>query len=168
MLLLAAAGPDPKLAPLTMALAQAQGRAQAMQLELELETLRQQSVQPTVRLLQRRAQRELASGQRAAALSDLDDAVDLQPDAALLWRERAAARAAGGELDQAAVDLGGALSRDPSDVLAWQTLAEVEEERASWMAAYKAWQHVLSLDPQVEDGAKRLDRLRRHAFGQPA
>ena len=168
MWLLAAAGPDPKLAALTMALAQAQGRSQAMQLELELEAMRQQAVQPMVRLLQRRAQRELAAGQRTAALSDLDDAVDLQPDAALLWRERAAARASGGELDQAAVDLGGALSRDPSDVLAWQTLTGVEEERASWMAAYKAWQHVLSLDPQVEDGAKRLDRLRRHALGQPA
>ncbi len=161
-------GPDSKLAPLTVALAQAQGRTQAMQLEYELEALRQQSVQPMVRLLQRRAQRELAAGQRAAALSDLDDAVGLQPDAALLWRERAAARAAGGELDQAAVDLGGALSRDPADVLAWQSLAGIEEQRASWMAAYQAWQHVLSLDPQVEGGARRLDRLRRHAYGQPA
>ncbi len=168
LLLLTAAGPDPKLAALTVALAQAQGRTQAMQLELELEGLRQQAVQPMVRLLQRRSQRELAAGEHAAALSDLDDAVELQPDAAVLWRERGAARAAGGEPDQAALDLGGALSRDPSDVLAWQTLAAIEEERASWMAAYKAWQHVLSLDPQVEGGAKRLDRLRRRAFGQPA
>ncbi len=168
LLLLAAAAPDPKIASLTTALAAAHGGAQAAQLELELEALRQQSVQPVVRLLQRRAERELAAGQHAAALSDLDDAVGLQPDDAVLWRDRAAARAAGGELDQAAVDLGGALSRDPADVLTWQSLAGVEEERAAWMAAFKAWQHVLSLDPQVEDGPKRLDRLRRHALGQPA
>ncbi len=160
--------PDPRIAALTAALAQARGRTQSMQLEAELEGRRLQSVQPAVRLLLRRSQRERLSGDRRAALSDMDDAVSLQPDNALLWRDRAAARAADGDLDGAVGDLGGALSRDPADVLAWQALAAIEEGRAAWTAAYKAWQHVLGLDPQVQDGAKRLDRLRRHAFGQPA
>lgn len=163
-----AAPPDPKIATLSAALAQARGRVEAMQLEIEIEARRLQSVQPAVRLLQRRAQRELASGDRRAALSDLDDAALLQPDNALLWRERAAARAANGDLDGAVADLGGALSRDPTDALAWQSLAAIEQDRSSWMAAYKAWQHVLSLDPQVRDGSKQLDRLHRRAFGQPA
>ena len=163
-----APAPDPKIAGLSAALAQARGPTQAMQLEVELEALRLQSVQPAVRLLLRRAQRELASGDRHAAVSDLDDAVGLQPDNALLWRERGAARAADGDLDGAVADLGGALSRDPADALAWQSLAAAEQDRSSWMAAYKAWQHVLSLDPQVHDGARQLDLLRRRAFGQPA
>ena len=167
-LLLLGAAPVPSLSDLTAALAQARGRTQAMQLESELETLRLQTVQPAVRLLQRRAQRELMSGQPQAALADADDALSLQPDNALLWRDLAAMHAANGDLEAAIGDLGGALSRDPGDALAWQALATIEEDREAWPAAYKAWQHVLSLDPQVADGAKRLDRLRRRALGQPA
>src|ERR1700712_2949002 len=95
LLLLAAAGPDPKtaaqagsqtaaeIATLAAALAQARSPTDAAKLELELESLRQQSVQPAVRLLVRRGQRELMAGDRRAALSDLDDAVGLQPDNAL-------------------------------------------------------------------------------------
>jgi len=139
-----------------------------MQLELAIESLRQQSVQPAVRLLWRRSQRELVSDQRAAALSDMNDALDLQPENAFLWRERAAVRATAGDLDGAMGDLGVALSRDATDVLSWQALAEIEEGRSAWMEAYKAWQHVISLDPHLPDGQKRLDRLRRHALGQPA
>lgn len=168
LLLLGAASPDPKVAVMVKQLAQARNHAEARQLEIGLEGLRMQSVQPAVRLLQRRSQRELASGNPRAALSDMQDAMGLQPDNALLWREQAAARAANGDFDGAVSDLGGALSRDPDDGLAWQALALFEEDRQAWMAAYKAWQHVLSLDPQVQDGAKRLDRLRRHALGQPA
>src|ERR1700709_622375 len=81
LLLVPAAGPDPKpdprIAALAAALAQARGANQAAGLELELESLRQQSVQPAVRLLVRRGQRELMSGDRRAALSDLDDAIGL-------------------------------------------------------------------------------------------
>lgn len=164
----AAGAADPKLASLVAALAQARGRDQAIELELELEQLREQAVQPTVRLLLRRAQRELAAGDRRAAVGDLDDAAELQPDSALILRERAAARAAAGDLDGAVSDLGVALSRDPDDALAWQVLAGVEEERAAWVAAFKAWQHVVGLDPQLQGGSKRLDRLHRKAFGQPA
>ena len=121
-----------------------------------------------MRLLLRRGQRELAEGNPDAALSDLGDALALQPDDALLWRAHATACAAAGDADGAVADLGGALSRDPADVLAWETLAAIESGRHAWPAAYKAWQHVLGLDPQAEDGAQRLERLRRHAFGQPA
>lgn len=149
-------------------LSQARGAEQATELELEIETLRESVLQPTVRLLMRRAQRELAEAHPNGALEDLDDALDLQPDDPVLWRERATAKAAAGDLDGAVSDLGGALSRDPSDVLAWQSLARIEEGRGAWPAAFQAWQHVMSLDPKIEGGAKRLDRLRRRAFGQPA
>ncbi len=164
----AAPAPDPHLAALVGQLAQTHDRGQAQTLAAELEALREQAVQPAVRLLLRRAQREMAASQRRAAIDDLDDAVALQPDSALLWRERAAAYDLDGNLDNAVQDLGGSLSRDASDVLAWQALAAVEEQRGSAAAAYKAWQHVLILDPMIEDGGGRLDRLRRRALGQPA
>ena len=126
------------------------------------------SVTPAARLLLRRSERERMDAKFRVALSDIDDALTLQPDNPVLARERATARAAAGDLDGAVADLGAALSRDPDDVLAWQSLCSIEGQRGSWMGAYKAWQHVLSLDPQVPDGARRLDRLRRRAFGQPA
>ncbi|WP_428377510.1 hypothetical protein [Lichenicoccus sp.] len=163
-----AAAPDPPLASLATQLAQAHDPGQAQALAARMEALREQAVQPAVRLLLRRAQREMTAGQRRAAIGDLDDAVALQPDNALLWRERAAAYDLDGNLDAAVQDLGGSLSRDAGDVLAWQALAAVEEQRGTAAAAYKAWQHVLTLDPMIEDGGKRLDRLRRRALGQPA
>lgn len=166
--LAAVPAPDPHLLALVQQLAQAHDRDQAHALAAELEGQREHAVQPAVRLLLRRAQHEMAAGQHRSAIDDLDDALALQPDNALLWRERAAAYDLDGNLDASVQDLGGSLSRDASDVLAWQALAAVEEQRGSAAAAYKAWQHVLTLDPMIEDGAKRLDRLRRRALGQPA
>nr|WP_321984903.1 hypothetical protein [uncultured Lichenicoccus sp.] len=163
-----AATPDPRLTALAGQLARAHDRGQAQALSSQMEALREQAVQPAVRLLLRRAQHEMVENQRRAALEDLDDAVALQPDSALLWRERAAAYDLDGNFDAAVQDLGGSLSRDAGDVLAWQALAAVEEQRGSDVAAYKAWQHVLILDPMIEDGGHRLDRLRRRALGQPA
>ncbi|WP_428391397.1 hypothetical protein [Lichenicoccus sp.] len=168
LVMLLAAAADPGRAALVAELAAARGPSQAAQLEGELESLRQHAVQPTVRLLLRRAQRESSGGDHRDAVSDLGDALLLQPDSALLWRERAAVRAEAGDLDGAIGDLGGALARDPNDVLTWTALSQVEGARGSWKAALKAWSHVLTLDPMLPGGAAQGDRLRRHAFGQPA
>ena len=168
LLLFLAAAPDPRSAALIAELAAARGPTQAAQLEGELEALRQHTVQPAVRLLLRRAQRESSAGDHRTALSDIGDALMLQPDSAVLWRARAAVRAEAGDFDGAVGDLGGALSRDPNDVLTWTALSQVEVARGSWKAALKAWSHVLALDPMLPGGAARRDRLRRRAFGQPA
>ncbi len=167
LLLCFAAAPDGKLAELTADLAHARGQGQAVQLEAEIESLRLQSVEPAARLLLRHAGRQGAAGNARGALADLDDALTLQPDNPVLWRERAHARASVGDLDGAVSDLGVALSRAADDVLAWQSLSDVEAERSAWTAATKAWQHVLSLDPQFPGGEKRLEKLRLKAFGQP-
>ena len=167
MLLLCAAVSRDKLAELVAELAQSPGPSQAGRLEVEIESLRLDSVEPTARLLLRRARRNDAAGNLHGAVNDLDDALTLQPDNPLLWRERAHARAAVGDLDGAIADLGVALSRAPDDVLAWRSLSAIETDRSSWLAAYKAWQHVLRLDPKSPEADKRLDILRRKAFGQP-
>ena len=166
--MLLAAAPDPRQTTLVAELAAARGPTQAVQLEGELEALRQHAVQPAVRLLLRRAQRESSAGDHRAALSDVGDALMLQPDSTVLWRARAAVRAEAGDSDGAIGDLGGALSRDPNDVLTWTALSQIEVARGSWKAALKAWAHALTLDPMLPGGAKQRDRLRRRAFGQPA
>ncbi len=133
-----------------------------------IEALENAALTPTPLVLLEAARQSLASGEPADAASDLDSALVLQPDSALLWRERAIARVHLGDLDGAIADLGQAIDRDNRDETAWATLSRVTELKGESKGAYAAWQRVLSLDPVVPDGAARLDRLRRKAFGEPA
>ena len=114
------------------------------------------------------AQRELASNALRDARDDLDDAVSLQPEQALLWRERAAVRATQDDADGAITDLGGALARDPGDALSWSALSAVEERQNQPREAFEAWERVLRLDPMIEDGAGRLKHLHTEVVGAPS
>jgi tetratricopeptide (TPR) repeat protein len=162
----AAAAPD-DLVLLAAELARATSRAAAADLELRIEQARLRPLSPTTRLLLRRAQAHLADGKPADAVEDLDDALVLQPDAAILWRDRAQARLAIRDLDGTVADLGVAVQHDDHDAIAWQVLSAVEEQRGDWQAAYRAWQHVMVLDPMTENGHAQGRRLHLHAFGQP-
>ena len=132
-----------------------------------IEALRMAALVPTARLLLNRTRRELADSRMRDALDDVDDAIELQPDQALLWRQRALVHAAQGDNDAAVADLGGALSRDPGDVASWSALSDVETERSQPRQALEAWEHVLQLDPAIADGAARLRHLHRRMVGDP-
>lgn len=132
-----------------------------------LETLRLSRLTPTTGLLLHRAQRELGAGTLRESRDDMDDAIALQPDQAVLWRERAAVRAMQGDADGAITDLGGALSRDAGDVLSWSALSAIEEHHNQPRPAYEAWERVLRLDPMIEGGAGRLQHLHRQMVGAP-
>ncbi|NPD68463.1 hypothetical protein HN018_08335 [Lichenicola cladoniae] len=162
-----AAGADPSLAAMQKSLLEAPDAARAALIADRLEAARQAALSPTTRLMLHRGQRELAAGELRASLDDLSDAVELQPDQALLWRERAAVRAMQGDQDGAIQDLGGALNRDPGDVAAWSSLSVIEEHHGDAAAAYAAWEHVLRLDPVIGGGASRLDHLRHQMVGDP-
>ncbi len=140
---------------------------QAAAIADRLEALRLQGLSPTVRLLLNRAQRELAASKDRDALDDVDDAIELQPDQAVLWRQRAVVHAARGDADAAIADLGGALARDPGDPLSWSALSGVETQRSQARQAYEAWEHVLQLDPAIAGGAARLRHLHRQMVGDP-
>ena len=159
---------DRALAPLEALLVQAPDRTGADALAARLEALRLSRLSPTTLLLLHRAQRELATGALHDARNDMDDAVALQPEQALLWRERAAVRATGDDADGAISDLGGALARDPGDALSWASLSEIEERENQPRQAFEAWEHVLRLDPMIKDGATRLKRLHTEVVGAPS
>ncbi|MBB2202647.1 hypothetical protein HLH28_13890 [Gluconacetobacter tumulisoli] len=165
----AGSGPPgaPNIQMLTAQLAHASSRPAAADLEARIEQMRQHPLSPTTRLLLRRAQADLADRKSLDAVADLDDALVLQPEVGILWRDRAQARLAAQDLDGAVADLGVALHRDDSDAVAWQILSSVEEQRGDWKAAYQAWQRVLALDPMAADGRRQAERLRLKAFGQP-
>ncbi|MBB2179991.1 hypothetical protein HLH29_12545 [Gluconacetobacter tumulicola] len=157
----------PDLSALTAQLAAATSRAAAADLEARLERARRHALSPTTRLLQRGAMAHLADGKALGAVEDLDDALVLQPDVAILWRDRAQARLAARDLTGAIADLGVALQRDGQDAVAWRLLSAVEEQRGDWQAAERAWQRVMALDPMVDGGRANGERLHLKAFGRP-
>ncbi|MBB2158724.1 hypothetical protein HLH48_00770 [Gluconacetobacter sacchari] len=162
-----APAPPPDLSVLTGQLARAASRAAAADLEVRLERARRHGLSPTARLLERGAMAHLADGKALGAVEDLNDALVLQPDIAILWRDRAQARLAARDLTGAVADLGVALQRDGQDAVAWRLLSAVEEQRGDWQAAEKAWQRVMALDPMVEGGRANGERLHLKAFGRP-
>lgn len=157
----------PDLSVLTAQLARASSRAAAVDLEVRLERARRHALSPTTRLLQRGAVAHLAEGKALSAVEDLDDALVLQPDIAILWRDRAQARLAARDLTGAIADLGVALQHDGQDAVAWRLLSAIEEQRGDWQAAERAWQRVMALDPMVEGGRAKGEQLHLKAFGRP-
>ena len=134
---------------------------------LRLAEARMQALSPTTRLMIRRAQRELTDNHAGDALSDASEAIALEPERAILWRERASIQGALGNSDEAVSDLGGALSRDPADVESWAGLSVVAEKTGRYTQAVQAWQRVMQLSPMTRDGAARLRLLERKAAGDP-
>ena len=140
---------------------------QAAAVEGRIEALRMVALVPTARLLLNRTRHELADSRMRDALDDVNDAIELQPDQGVLWRERALVHAAQGDADAAVADLGGALAHDPGDVASWSALSDLETERSQPRQALEAWEHVLQLDPAIADGAARLRHLHHRLVGDP-
>ncbi|MGY6768143.1 tetratricopeptide repeat protein [Komagataeibacter sp. NFXK3] len=158
---------EPSLDSLETELAHAATARGARDLLGRIEQLRLKDLAPTTTLLVRRAQDDLDAQRPLDAEQDMDDALLLQPDVEVLWRNRAQARLAAANPDGAVADLGVALHHDGRDVMAWKILQETEEQRGDWQAAWKAWQHVVQLEPTIPDAAHQTEQLRLKAFGQP-
>ncbi|MBS0985493.1 hypothetical protein JK172_04320 [Acetobacter thailandicus] len=133
----------------------------------KLESLRSAGLSPTTLLLLRRARKDVTDQKPDDASEDMNDALALQPEKAVLWRSRAQIRLVAGDLKGAVSDLGTALQKDPDDATSWALLSTVEEQRKDGKAALKAWQKVLSLNPTADKNHKRLDALHILAYGQP-
>ncbi|AZV39376.1 hypothetical protein CXP35_11930 [Komagataeibacter xylinus] len=158
---------EPSLDSLETELAHAATARGARDLLGRIEQLRLKDLAPTTTLLVRRAQDDLDAQRPLDAEQDMDDALLLQPDVEVLWRNRAQARLAAANPDGAVADLGVALHHDGRDVMAWKILQEAEAQRGDWQAAWKAWQHVVELEPTIPDAAHQTEQLRLKAFGQP-
>ena len=158
---------EPSLDDPETELAHAANARGAHDLLTRIEQIRQKDLAPTTGLLLRRAQDDLDAQRPLDAVQDMDDALLLQPDVEVLWRNRAQARLAAANPDGAVADLGVALHHDGRDVTAWKILEDSEEQRGDWQAAWKAWEHVLQLEPTIPDADQETQRLRLKAFGQP-
>ena len=158
---------EPSLADLESEMAHVTTARGARDLLGRIEALRLKDLAPTTGLLLKRAQDDLDAQRPLDAVQDMDDALLLQPDVEVLWRNRAQARLAARNPDGAVADLGVALHHDGRDVMAWKILENAEEQRGDWQAAWKAWQHVIQLEPTIPDADHETQQLRLKAFGQP-
>ncbi len=167
-LMLAAAAPAPsdKAAPLLDALARAPTERQAAILERQIGEVWRQAVSPAVQLLADRAVQAMAQHDPRTAIGDLDAALDLQADQALLWRLHAEARFANGDSAGATADLAQALAREPRCFPALADLSRVAEASGHKARALQAWQRLLAIDPKVANGAARLGKLENLVSGQ--
>jgi tetratricopeptide (TPR) repeat protein len=165
-LLGAGAPPDPVDALLD-ALARAPTEQQAAALERQINLAWAAAVSPAVQLLEERAMQSLAHQDPRTAIGDLDAALDLQPDLALLWRLHAEARFANGDEAGATADLAQALSRDKRCFPALVDLSQFAESRGDYAGALKAWQGMLAIDPKAPRGEARLRALEGKAGGEP-
>ncbi len=165
-LLLAAAAPSPdRAAPLLDALAHAPSEQQAEMLEQQIGATWRAAVSPAVQLLADRAMQSLGQQDPRTAIGDLDAALDLQPDSALLWRLHAEARFANGDSRGAYADLAQALSREPRCFPALADLSRMAESKNDGKRALQAWQRYLQIDPHAPRGEARLQILQRKVSG---
>ena len=164
-LLLGAAAPD--MERLFAALKAAPGPIAAGAVEEQLLAAWHDQASPSVQILMDQAQTELVAGHTKEALANLDAALVLQPAVADLWRRRAEVQSALGSDAGAAADLAQALSREPRLLPALVDLSQFAEGRKNFKQAVAAWEKVLELDPKVEKGAARLERLKRKMNGEP-
>jgi tetratricopeptide (TPR) repeat protein len=163
---LAAAGPNPAK-PLLDALKTAPTDQQAAALEQQINLVWRAAITPSVQLLADRAMMSLAHQDPKTAIGDLDAAVDLQPEQALLWRLHAEARFANGDTSGAYADLAQALAREPRCFPALVDLSHFAEAGHDYKRALEAWQQLLTIDPKTPHAAGRLEALERQVSGEP-
>jgi len=165
--ILLAAAPEDKAAPLLDALKIAPTEQQSEALEAQIILLWRAQITPAVQLLLEHATNALSHQDRGAAIADLDAALDLQPEQAELWRLHAEARFANGDDAGAFADLAQALSREPRCFPALADLSRFAEARDDFPRALEAWQRFLDIDPKAAHAAGRLEALQRRVSGQP-
>ena len=147
------------------ALAAAPNEQSAAMIENRLRQAWVEAASPAPRLLLGRAERELADGNAGGALDVYDSILDLDPDCLPAWRGRAEARLRLGDPAGALRDLREAVRRERRDFAALQSLSRLAETQQDWRGALAAWQLLLQSDPKTPGGTRRLQELRRRAFG---
>ncbi len=161
--------PDPRRAELDNllgALKAAPSEDAAAALEARIRDVWLRAASPAAVLLIRRGLRDLDNNAADEALADFDAVITLEPELAEAYSRRALARALQGDNAGAIADLEQALLREPRNFPALQGLSRIAESRGDWKNALAAWQKVLEIDPRTPDGQKRLNMLKRKAYGE--
>jgi tetratricopeptide (TPR) repeat protein len=121
---------------------------------------------PAVGLLMQRGMRNMDAQAWAPALEDFDAALDLAPDFAEGWNKRATTRFMMGDLDGAVRDIQEVLKREPRHFGALAALSTIAEERRDDMAALRAYEAALAINPKMRGGEERLRGLKQKAYGE--
>jgi len=166
-LLIGAGAPRDRVGPLFDRLKLAATEQQSESIETQIVLYWRSQITPAVQLLLEHATKAVAQRDQAAAIQDLDAALDLQPDQADLWRLHAEARFANGDETGAFADIAQALSREPRCFPALEDLSRFAEARNQNKRALDAWQSFLRIEPKAPHGEARLEALQRKVSGQP-
>jgi tetratricopeptide (TPR) repeat protein len=161
-----AAAPKDRATPLLDQLQGARTEQQAEALEQQISQTWQAAISPSVQLLTGRAMMSLAHQDNRTAIGDLDAALDLQPEQAILWRLHAEARFANNDTSGAYADLAQALAREPRCFQALVDLSHFAEAKKDYKRALDAWMALLALDPKTPHAATRRAILEQHVAGQ--
>ncbi|QDH17101.1 tetratricopeptide repeat protein [Swingsia samuiensis] len=155
-----------RLLQLEKALALAGNEQKAQELTNAAENLRIRGLTGATKLLLRDSQDALSKHDFQTAVDDITSALTLQPDKAILRRDRAEIRLAAGDMDGAIADLGVELQSDPQDPIAWGVLAQAEQLRHEPDAALRAYQKVISLNPYTPQAKENLKKFEKAKAGQ--
>ncbi|WP_233270460.1 tetratricopeptide repeat protein [Chachezhania sediminis] len=138
---------------------------EAEHLERQLQALWSKSGSPAMDLLLRRGRDALENGEPGLAIEHLTALVDHAPDFAEGWQMRAAAYFQVELYGPALSDLEHALALNPNHYNAMLGLGSILESVGLDDLAWEAYSQAHEINPNQEDVAKALDRLRRSVEG---
>lgn len=121
---------------------------------------------PAVQLLMRRGLRNLQLRALEDALEDFDAVIALAPEMSEGWNKRATVYFLRSEYDNAARDIAETLAREPRHFGALAGLSQVHEARGDLVAALRAYEAALEINPRMPGGEERLRELKRKALGE--
>lgn len=117
---------------------------------------------PTAEVLLVQAQRAIAAGAPAEALSILDRLIGANPDFAEAWKKRATLYFMMKRYDAALSDIGKTLDLEPRHFGALAGKGMILERQKNYSAAREAYEEALAVNPNLEavqSALKELDRL---------
>jgi len=157
---------DPALDELFKDLLTAPTAAEASALEEQIWQTWGQSGSATVDVLIERADAAEAAGDKALALSFIDQAVALTPSYAGAWYRRSILRYDGDDRAGAIADIQETLRREPRHFGALAGLGLIYEDMGQEKAALEAYRRALEIHPFLDTAKQGVSRLEPKVDGQ--
>ena len=159
-------GRDAILTDLFNRLGKAKSRAEARGIVGAIERAWLQSGSDTADLLMRRALQALKKKNYKLALRLLDKIVVIQPEWSEVWNQRATARYYDDNPDGAVADIAEALAREPRHFSALVGLGLILRRAKQEDLALKVLRQAITINPQLQDIKKTIEKLELSVEGQ--
>lgn len=155
-----------RLANIESQIQKAQTTEETITLLEHAETLRFHSLNAASRLLVDEAKTQMEALHPNEAVNALDAALAMQPDNALLHRQRAQINLAANDPFGAIDDLAFTLQQDPHDPTAWLLLTQAENNIHNDQIALSTFAKALESAPHLPQKGMILEELQKKAYGQ--